>query len=285
MSLRSGLLSALSAVVLVVLGTIPASATSEGHGYLALGDSVAFGTSLCVPADPARCVGYPDHLAQMLNIEDVNASCPGEASGGFISLSGTDNVCRPYRSLYQLHVRYSTSQLDFAVSYLRNNPRTRLVTIDIGANDLFVLQKTCAVAPNPSACFNQGFPAMLHTLAGNLAVIYRAIRQAGFGGLLIALTYYVTNYADATAVSIIQAINQVVASVTGTFGGFVASGFSAFQQASASSGGNTFLAGLVIPNDIHPTTTGQTVLAKTIYDTILSTCPAASAKGCLSGQR
>src|SRR2546422_423236 len=91
MSLRSGLLSAVSAVILVVMSALPASATSEGQGYLALGDSVAFGTSLCVPTEPARCVGYPDHLAQMLNIEDVNASCPGEASGEFISLTGTDN--------------------------------------------------------------------------------------------------------------------------------------------------------------------------------------------------
>src|SRR5437667_12705447 len=106
MRLQSGFLSAICAVVLVVLVAVPVSATSEGHGYLALGDSVAFGTSLCVPADPVPCVGYPDHLAQMLNIEDVNPSCPGEASGGFISLTGTDNVCRPYRSLYTLHVQY-----------------------------------------------------------------------------------------------------------------------------------------------------------------------------------
>jgi hypothetical protein len=221
----------------------------------------------------------------MLNIGDVNPSCPGEASGGFISRTGTDNVCRPYRSLYPLHIQYSTSQLEFAVSYLRNNPRTRLVTIDIGANDLFVLQKTCASAPNPSICFGQGFPVMLQALAGNLAVIYSAIRHTGFDGLLVALTYYTTKYADVTAVSIIQAVNQVVATVTGSFGGFVASGFTAFQQESASFGGNTFLAGLVIPNDIHPTTTGQRLLAKTIFDTILSTCPAASATGCLNRHR
>ncbi len=281
MMLRTRLASALFGLVLVALGTVPATATSEGHGYLALGDSVAFGTSLCAPPDPARCIGYPDHLAQMLNIEDVNASCPGEASGGFISLTGTDNVCRPYRAAFPLHLQYTTSQLDFAVSYLRANPRTRLVTIDLGANDLFVLQKSCATAPDPGACLTQGFPALLQTLAHNLAVIYGAIRSTGFSGLLVDLTYYVTDYTNTQAVELIGAIDQVVDTTTRAFGGFTASGFAAFQQASASSGGNTFQAGLVIPGDIHPTTAGQTLLAQTIFHTILATCPARSATGCL----
>jgi lysophospholipase L1-like esterase len=280
--LRFRLFSALLAVALALLGAAPASATSEGHGYLALGDSVAFGTSLCRPTDPTHCVGYPEHAAQMLNIEDVNASCPGEASGGFISLTGSDNVCRPYRAAFPLHIQYSTSQLDFAVSFLRSNPKTRLVTINIGANDLFVLQKTCARMPDPNACFAQGFPGLLQSLANNLDLIYGAIRGAGFSGLLIGVTYYVLNYADPAAVSVIGAINQVVDSVTRNFGGFVASGFTAFQQASASFRGDAVLAGLVIPGDVHPTAAGQRLLAQTVVNTILSTCPAASAKGCLN---
>lgn len=280
--LRSRLLPAFFAVVFALFGATPASATSQGHGYLALGDSVAFGTSLCVPTDPTHCVGYPEHAARMLNVEDVNASCPGEASGGFISLTGADNVCRPYRAAFPLHVEYSTSQLDFATSFLQSNPRTRLVTINIGANDVFVLQKTCARPAAPPDCFAQGFPVLLQTLANNLGVIYGAIRGAGYSGLLVAVTYYVTNFADPVAVSIIGAINHAVDSVTRSFGGFVASGFDAFQKASASSGGDTFKAGLVIPGDIHPTTAGQTLLAQTVVDTILSTCPAASAQGCLN---
>jgi lysophospholipase L1-like esterase len=278
---RFRLFSPLLAVIVTLLSTAPASATSEGHSYLALGDSVAFGTSLCAPRDPNRCVGYPEHAAQTLNIEDVNASCPGEASGGFISLTGTDNVCRPYRAAYPLHVRYSTSQLDFAVSFLRNNPRTRLVTIDIGANDLFALQKTCARTPDLNTCLAQGFPRLLQDLASNLSVIYGAIRSTGYSGLLIGVTYYLTNYTDPVAVLFIGAINQVVESVTRAFGGFVADGFAAFQRVAARFGGNAFLAGLVIPGDIHPTAAGQALLAQTVVNTIRSTCPAASARGCL----
>lgn len=276
------LTSALAAVGLMTVGAVPAQAVSEGHGYLALGDSVAFGTSLCVPSSPARCIGYPDHLAQMLNIEDTNASCPGEASGGLISLTGTDNVCRPYRAAFPLHVAYTTSQLDFAVTYLRENPRTRLVTLGIGANDVFVLQKECATASNPTACFSQGFPALLQTLAANMTAIYGAIRGTGYSGLLVGVTYYVTEFSDPSATSVIGAVDQVIASETRAFGGFVADGFGAFQHASAAFGGDTFAAGLVIPGDIHPTTAGQTLLAQTVDQTILSTCPAASATGCLN---
>ncbi len=64
----------------------------------------------------------------------------------------------------------------------------------------------------------------------NLSVIYGAICGAGYSGLLIAVTYYVVNFADPAAVSVIGALNQVVASATRGFGGFVASGFDAFQK-------------------------------------------------------
>jgi hypothetical protein len=56
------------------------------------------------------CVRYPENLAQMLNVEDVNASCPGEASGGFMSLAGTDNGSLRFRAAAPLHVQYGTSQ-------------------------------------------------------------------------------------------------------------------------------------------------------------------------------
>src|SRR5919202_4609804 len=131
-----------SALALLVASAAPAAATSEGHGYLALGDSVAFGTNPRLDASHAsNFVGYPEIVAQALNIEDVNASCPGEATGGFISPTGLDNLCRPYRAAFPLHVAYEGTQLAFAVNFLRNNPRTRLVTINLDANDAFRLMK------------------------------------------------------------------------------------------------------------------------------------------------
>src|SRR5215470_19739171 len=142
-----------SALALLVLSAIPAAATSEGHGYLALGDSVAFGTNpLLNPRDASNFIGYPEVVAQTLNIEDVNAGCPGEATGGFISSTGLDNVCRPYRARFPLHVAYTGTQLAFAVDFLRNNPRTRLVTINLDANDAFRLQQPAGPNWPPSTC-------------------------------------------------------------------------------------------------------------------------------------
>src|SRR5205807_7890686 len=105
-------------------------------------------------------VGYPEVVARRLHLRDVNASCPGEATGGFLSLTGTDNGCRAYRFVFHfpLHVSYTGTQMDFAVDYLRRHREVRLVTIDLGANDLFVVQRLCSVTPDPSTCVATNLP-------------------------------------------------------------------------------------------------------------------------------
>src|SRR5689334_25258368 len=100
-------------IVLFAIGAVPVAAAERDrdHDYLALGDSVAFGTSpLLDPSNPNNFVGYPEVVAHFLDLNLTNASCPGEASGGFISLTGVDNLCRPYRHAFHLHTDYSTSQ-------------------------------------------------------------------------------------------------------------------------------------------------------------------------------
>jgi lysophospholipase L1-like esterase len=165
-------------------------------------------------------------------------------------------------------VSYTGTQLAFAVAYIRAHPETQLVTIDIGGNDLFVLLATCGTS---SSCFAAGFPALLSTLASHLVTIYASLRAAGFTGHLVALTYYLTNYNDPNQLGALGAINQVVATVTTAFGGRVADGFGAFQAAAAEAGGDSCLAGLLIrlPTgrcDIHPSKTGQKILAEAIED-------------------
>jgi lysophospholipase L1-like esterase len=255
----------------LLLAAAPVHADNiEGSGYLATGDSVAFGFNpLLDRREAENFIGYPEALAEMLDIDVVNSSCPGEASGGFISLTGVDNSCRPYRAAFPLHVTYSTSQLDFIVSYLGSHRNTRLVTIDIGANDLFVLLRSCPPPPNQTACVLMGLPAMLNRLGQNLGVIYAAMQRAGFHGQLVAVTYYSTDYRDDTGVAIIQAVNGVVAQATAAAGGRVADGFGAFRAIAANSGGDTCAAGLLIrvtPSscDIHPSPLGSDTLARAI---------------------
>ena len=46
----------------------------------------------------------------------------------------------------------------------------------------------------------------------------------------------------------------------------VASGFDAFQLIAQGSGGDSIAAGLVLPNDVHPTAQGQQLLANAVVD-------------------
>ncbi len=278
--IRVRLLALLTGAILLLSG-VPAVASEEHPGYLALGDSVAFGFDPLVSdadrADPENFEGYPEALAGEVDLQVVNASCPGEASGGFISLSGLDNSCRPYRAFFPLHVPYATSQLDFAVAFLKAHPRTQLVTLNIGANDLFVLVRECTDEDGvlDAVCFGKGFPELLKTLGQNLAAIYKRIRvEAGYRGQLVALTYYLTDYRDAFAAQVIGAINGVVAGVTEAFKGRVADGFGAFQAAAASSNGDSCAAGLLIRLsdtmcDIHPSSDGRETLAKAIRAVVI----------------
>src|SRR5256885_10752907 len=194
-SMRLRLFSLLSAAALFMLGAVPASATSEGHDYLALGDSVPFGFSpLLNPNDAHNFVGYPEIVAQGLDVKDVNAACPGEATGGFLLLTGTDNVCRPYRASFPLHVEYQVSQMDFTLRYLTGHRDTRLITLTLGANDVFHLQNVCGAAHpgDPTAfaaCVNQALPAVLATMRANLNTILSQIRATGYDGLIVAGTH------------------------------------------------------------------------------------------------
>lgn len=281
-----------SVLALLIVSAIPAAATSEGHGYLALGDSVAFGTNpLLDPRQASNFIGYPEAVAQILNIEDVNASCPGEATGGFISPTGLDNVCRPYRAAFPLHVAYTGTQLAFAVNFLKDNPRTRLVTINLDANDAFRLQS--GPGPDvwpPSTCFTPNIQLYFATCAvQNLDAIFGALRATGYTGLIVALTYYAINYSDPASVSGSLLLNSAMITAAGRHGALVASGFDAWKATAMAAGGSSCAAGLLIPLpsggcDIHPTPRGRALLAQAIVATIAASCPG-GVTGCLVRNR
>jgi lysophospholipase L1-like esterase len=296
------LLALLSAAGLLILGAVPASASSEGHPYLALGDSVAFGTSeiknpAVLPASAFS--GYPDVVARALNVKVVNPSCPGEATGGFIDPMGLDNVCRFYKSHFPLHVNYSgETQLQFAVNFLKANPRTRLVTIDLDANDLF--RESTGPGPDfwpPSTCFvpAPATPADLGLyfstcVVQNLKTIFGALRGTGYKGLIVALTYYSLDYSDAVGTAGTKfLLNAAMVTAAAPFGVKIASGFDAFAAATSAFGGHTCAAGLLVVEStnplvcgIHPSDLGHQILGKTVVDAIAATCPAANPIGCLN---
>lgn len=263
-------LALLAAVALALVAT-PALA-AESPTYLALGDSVPFGFSpLVSPSDADGFVGYPEDLAGVRDVGVRNAACPGETSGSLISTSTPDNGCQFFRSIGDLHVNYKGSQLRYALAFLRAHKHTSLVTMTIGANDIFLLQKACA---NAVPCIVGGLPAVFARIQANLTTIYQAIRSTGYHGRIVALTYYVTNYKDQVAVLVISSLNAVVSAVTRGFGGRVGDGFQAFGAIALSvAGGDSCAAGLLIKLadgtcNIHPSAFGAQVLAQAVEATL-----------------
>lgn len=273
--MRVRLLAILSTVALFALGTIPASAASEGHSYLALGDSVPFGfnpnPALWPNAD--NFIGYPEIVAQRLDIKDVNATCPGEATGGFLSLTGTDNSCRPYRAAFPLHVEYNTSQMAFALRYLTGHRDTRLITLTIGANDLFRWQKDCAVDPTFGTC-PLGLSGVFATMQANLTTIFSNIRATGYTGLIVAVTYYALKYQGDPVGVFLTLTGQAITTAAGSpFGVKIASGFDAWAPVAATAGGDSCAAGLLIRLsatvcDVHPSPLGRDLLAAAVIKTV-----------------
>jgi hypothetical protein len=264
------------AVTVVAHPATALAASNRPQEYLALGNSVAFGFNPdpSLASNANNFIGYPTPVAAALKESLTNPSCPGETSSHFISLTGSDNGCGFYRNHFPLHVAYNTTQLVFADGFLQSHPKTLVVSIDIGANDLFVLVNGCG---GNVGCIQAGLPGMLATLSANLDTIYGHIRNLdGYHHKLVALTYYSLNYSDPVGTNVISQVNQVVANRTLAWGGIVASGFDAFAAASTAFGGDTCAAGLRIvltppPSltcDIHPSPAGRDLLAQAIVNAL-----------------
>src|SRR5712692_7700887 len=199
----------------LLAGTVPASANDEA-GYLALGDSYAFGFNPLVvlaggASNPANFPGYTDALAGFLDLNLANAACPGETSGSMISGTRPDNGCQDFRTLFPLHVQYTGAQLAFAVSYLQSHRHTDLVTIQVGGNDVLTLQRICA---GDAACIIRQLPGVEAQMAANLNVIYAAIRTgAHYRHAIVVVPYFAFNYNDPNMVAIAGSLDSVVVTV------------------------------------------------------------------------
>jgi lysophospholipase L1-like esterase len=282
----SGLRRTALALVLAAASTAASANppdTRGNDGFLALGDSVVFGY---ITADgyaygnPQNLLGYPAYVGAALRFSVANASCPGETTSGFLSSTGPDNGCFPYRAHFPLHVNYPTTQLDYAVSYLQTHKHTRLVTIELGANDAFLLQKACL---GDTTCIQNGFSTLAATIYTNMSTILQNLRSTGYRGVLMVVNYYSTDYTDPVQTGFTAGINQTLAAAAAANGAVVADAFTAFQNAAALAGGSTCMAGLLNGDpananpthypwtcDVHPSQSGQQLLAKTVAQTYAS---------------
>jgi lysophospholipase L1-like esterase len=259
-------------------GTVyaPPAAQIRGEpGYLALGDSIAFGYRPAPWPDyryQADFSAYPEDVAAALRLNLVNAACPGETSASMIDPSAPSNGCEHnasgglgYRAMFPLHVAYRGAQLSFAVTYLRQHPDTELVTLGIGANDLFRCEEVTV-----DHCRGSELTQTLAEVTANLDTILAALRDQGhYQHTLVVVTYYAEDYGDPSSVTAIEALNAAMTAPAAQYGARLADGFAAFRAASLPYGGNTCAAGLRVKLasggcDLHPTAHGHQVLAAAV---------------------
>jgi lysophospholipase L1-like esterase len=260
---------------------------NSNYTYLALGDSIAFGfdPTLFAPGlptpTPAQFTGYPETVASVERLlrskKKVNAACPGETSGSFISVTAPDNGCNgygpqgqpPFKTSIGLHTSYAESQKAFAVSQLMTNKHINLVTLGIGGNDLLLVEEHCPAAPVASfeQCVESQLPAVLGVYHANLFAILTAIRQ-NYGGTLVLVNNYSPS-ADPLFIQAVGALNQVMTAVGTQFGVKLADASTVFQVASALHNGDPCAAGLLIrlsatSCDVHPSPVGRDLIAATV---------------------
>jgi lysophospholipase L1-like esterase len=266
-----------------------------GTTYLALGDSIPFGMNITLLPPYASSlptaadfVGYPEVVTAVLRFStttnEVNASCPGESSGSFLDVKNPDygyNSPHPQPpfppikgSPIGLHVTYQPmeSQMAFAEAQLKSNKHINLVTLNIGANDLYLVLPQLLGCGTDQACAQGVLAPVLQAYATNLTEILMRIR-ALYQGKLILMTYYSpAPQFDGFTIALNTTMTQVAAKVSAmphTADITIVDGFAAFQLASAFAGHDACKAGLLIklpfppetPCDIHPSQLGRDILA------------------------
>jgi lysophospholipase L1-like esterase len=260
------------AVVAFLVGATAADAASKPP-YLALGDSVSFGyreSNVTPPPDytkAATFVGFPELIGRSAHFKVDNAACPGETSASLVNAKAESNGCEnAYRKSFPLHVRYSGGQLTYAVKFLKKHPKTRLVTLMVGANDLFLCQKKTT-----DACLGAAEQkAVIKRISSNVHKTFSAIRRkAHYRGQVVLVRYYNLDYSNAVFVKVIKAMNKAEVAAARGFHVTVADGYTEFQRGSAKAGGKPCDAGLLNRLDtgscgVHPSAAGQALLAKAV---------------------
>lgn len=257
----------------------PTTPFTPGATYLALGDSVTFGyLEPTVTPTPdyhhaAYFLGYPEHLAKELHATVVNPACPGETSSSLIDNRAQSNGCENtlhgtvgYRTLYPLHVKYSGSQLAFAVRYLRTHPNVRLVSLMIGFNDVFICETT-----TKDGCLSASEQRpLLAKIKRNVHTIVSAIRhRAHYRGQLMIVHYYSSNYANALVDRVVAAVNAAQDAGAAGMHYRVADGYAMFKAQTRDFGGDSCAAALITKLStgkcgVHPTFAGQALLAEAV---------------------
>ena len=264
-------------LILTTASVLRAADDIAKHPYLALGDSVSFGFITQAGfeyVNPANFIGFPNYIGAATKLATINAACPGETTGSFLSATAPDNGCRSFRRGALLHVSYTSTQMEFAISFLKSHPETRLVTIGLGADDLLLLQAACLRDP---ACIASGLPTVLANVRLNLHEILSRLRATGFRGNIVVVNYYSLDYSDPNGTAITSALNEALAAASAERATVVADVFTAFQTAAAPQHGNPCSVGLLNASpqnqflcDVHPSQSGHALIARAVKQALVA---------------
>jgi lysophospholipase L1-like esterase len=252
-----------------------------GTRYLALGDSVTFDYQepTVVPTPnyhkASTFLGYPEMLGSELHLRVVNVACPGETSASLIKPSAPSNGCENsvtpgavlYRKSFPLHVHYNGSQLGYAVSYLKAHGNVTLVSLMIGANDLFRCQKT-----TKDFCISE-YKGVIKKVARNVKTMLGAIRnKAHYKGQIVIVNYY-SPLTLALYATVIKQLNRSVDRAARPFHVEIADGFGEFAAAARHSASDPCKAGLLTQLlgggcGVHTSYAGAALLAQAVEKAI-----------------
>ena len=163
-----------TAALALIFGATAAYAGS-GARYLALGDSVAFGFSPLTDYTQSNVrsgefIGYPESTADAAGLKVTNASCPGETTGSFLDASQPDNGCHSdlnYGAHLKVNYHGAPNQMAFALRYLAKHRDTTDITINLGGNDLLLLQDECRQSPDFFQCALSRLPGVRANAGAN----------------------------------------------------------------------------------------------------------------------
>ncbi|MHB8148412.1 MAG: SGNH/GDSL hydrolase family protein [Vulcanimicrobiaceae bacterium] len=248
--------------------------------YLALGDSLAYGMQIGhlkqeiaaghVTASSFN-TGYVNLIAEKLEstnpgLRVVDLGCPAETSSSFINgPCGFATTGKPFgHTPLPMHVQYSGAQLTEALSYLRNkNDDVKLITLDLGINDLRAIELKCTVASTFEKCLQSGWPAVSKTVESNLHTVLSELRSAAPHTKILVMTYY--NWlaiAHPRSNQQVKELNGIITKEAHAFNAGTVHLFSAFN---AAADGNATLCKLSLicgpTKDLHPTNAGYELIA------------------------
>lgn len=270
---------------------------TKGGYYLALGDSIAFGfreqanTPTPDYTDASNFEGYPELVGKQLGLKVVNAACPGETSSSLINKNAQSNGCEAnssgvaaagYRTNYPLHVSYTGSQLTYASNFLKAHPNTKLITLQVGANDGFICQQNTT----DQCTSTSEIQPVVTKIEQNVAKVMAQIRgKLGYKGQIVIVNYYSTDYTNTQngaqqslgALAINNGLDMGASPSGAGNPNHVrfASVYKAFQKAVAQTSGDdcaagllTILTGASTACGVHPSVAGQNIIANEVVKAI-----------------